>query len=155
MKVIFPALKSHPGNIWRTITVDEKLTMNDQIADMLIRIKNAGVAGKETLVVAHSRLKAAILEVLVREGFIASFTKKGKKVAKFLEITLREEAGKPRISGVERVSRPSRRVYESVRDIKSVRQGYGSSIISTPQGIMTDKAARRARVGGEVLFKIW
>jgi small subunit ribosomal protein S8 len=129
--------------------------MHDPIADMIIRIKNASDSKKESVVFPHSKLKLAILDALLKEGFIKSFGKKGKKVVKWIEVGLAYEDGAPKIKGVERVSKTSKRVYRKAKDIRSVRNGYGLLVLSTPKGIMTDGAARKEKVGGEALFKIW
>ncbi len=129
--------------------------MTDPIGDMIVRIKNASDSKKESVVFPYSQLKAAIMEVLFKEGYIKSFSKKGKKVQKFIDAVLVYEGGKPRINGVDRVSKASKRVYNKVSDIKKVKNGFGTLILSTPKGIMTDKMAREAKVGGEALFKIW
>lgn len=127
----------------------------DTIADMIIRMKNAGDSKKESVVFPYSKLKLSILDVLFKEGYIASFGKKGKKIAKFIEVVLSYEDGESKIHGVERVSKSSKRVYTKSKDVKKVKSGMGSLIISTPKGIMTDKQAKEAKVGGEALFKIW
>ena len=127
----------------------------DTIADMIVRMKNASDSKKESVVFPYSKLKLAVLDVLFKEGYITSFGKKGKKIAKFIEVVLAYEDGTPKISGVERVSKSSKRIYNKAKDIKKVKNGMGLLIISTPKGIMTDKQAREAKVGGEALFKIW
>jgi small subunit ribosomal protein S8 len=128
----------------------------DPIADMIVRIKNATESKKESVVFPYSKLKLAVLDTLMKDGFIKSFGKKGKKIAKFIEVVLiYDENGKGKITGVERVSKTSKRVYNKAKDIKSVKSGQGSLILSTPKGIMTDKMAKIAKVGGEVMFKIW
>lgn len=129
--------------------------MHDPIADMIIRIKNASDAGKESVVFPHSKLKLAIADVLMKDGFVKSFAKKGKKVAKWIEVVLIYEDGEPKIRGVARVSKSSKRVYQKAKDIRSVKNGTGVLVLSTPKGIMTDKQAKEAGVGGEALFKIW
>lgn len=129
--------------------------MHDPIADMIVRLKNASDSKKDSVVFPQSKLKLAILDVLMKEGFIKSFGKKGKKVAKFIEVGLLYDADGPKISGVERVSKTSKRVYSKSKEIRKVKNGLGALILSTPNGIMTDKAAREAKVGGESLFKIW
>lgn len=130
--------------------------MTDPIGDMIIRLKNASLSKKETASFPYSKLKVAILEVLEKNGFIKSFGKKGKKVVKFIEVTLAyDESGYPKINGVERVSKASKRVYQKSKEIRKVKSGFGSLIMSTPKGIMTDKMAKEAKVGGEALFKIW
>jgi small subunit ribosomal protein S8 len=128
----------------------------DPIADMIVRMKNASDSRKESVVFPYSKLKLSILDVLFKDGFIKSFGKKGKKVVKFIEVGLSyDEAGTPKIQGVERVSKTSKRVYSKSKDIRKVRNGFGAVILSTPKGIMTDKMAKEANVGGETLFKIW
>lgn len=130
--------------------------MHDPIADMMVRLKNAGDSKKESVVFPHSKLKLAVLEVLMKEGFVKSFGKKGKKVVKFIEVLLAyDENGVSKISGVEKVSKASKRVYNKAKDIKKVRNGFGSLIMSTPKGIMTDKMAKTENVGGEAMFKVW
>lgn len=127
----------------------------DTISDMIIRMKNAGDSKKESVVFPYSKLKLSILDVLFKEGYVVSFGKKGKKIAKFIEVVLSYEDGESKIHGVERVSKSSKRVYTKSKDVRKVKSGMGSLIISTPQGIMTDKQAKEAKVGGEALFKIW
>ena len=128
----------------------------DPISDMIIRIKNAGDSRKESVILPYSKLKLSILDCLTKEGFIKSFGKKGKKVVKFIEFALAyDEDKKSKITGMERVSKTSKRIYNKVKDIRKVRSGFGRLILSTPKGIMTDKVAKEAKVGGEALFKIW
>lgn len=129
--------------------------MHDPISDMIIRIKNAGDSKKESVIFPYSKLKLTILDTLMKDGFVKSFGKKGKKIAKFIEVVLVYEDGVSKIKGVERVSKTSKRVYNKSKDIRRVKSGLGSLILSTPKGIMTDKQAKEANVGGEVLFKIW
>jgi small subunit ribosomal protein S8 len=128
----------------------------DPISDMIVRIKNASLQKKESVVFPYSQMKSAILDTLFDAGFIKSFGKKGKKIAKFIEVVLiYDENGDSKISGVERVSKTSKRVYYKSQNIPRVKSGMGTLILSTPKGIMTDKAAKEAKVGGEALFKIW
>ncbi len=129
--------------------------MTDPIADMIIRIKNAGASHKETASFPYSKLKQEICTLLEKEGFIGDVHKKGKKVVKTLEATILYTHNTPRIQDVRRVSKPSRRIYQKVGDIRKVKQGYGALILSTPKGIMTDDMARKNKVGGEALFEIW
>lgn len=129
--------------------------MHDPIADMLIRIKNGGIAGKDLAEMPFSNMKEAIAKVLFAEGYIASYAKKGKKVQKTLEIGIAYEGKKPRVSDVLRMSKPSRRFYLGVDEIKPVKNGYGLLVMSTPKGIMTGDDAKKGMVGGEALFKIW
>lgn len=129
--------------------------MHDPIADMLINIKNAGNAGKALAVIPFSNMKEAIAVVLFKQGYVTSYAKKGKKVAKSLEVGIAYDGKSPRIVNVARISKPSRRTYLKVSEIRPVRNGYGIMVISTPKGIMTGDEARRAEVGGEPLFNIW
>ena len=130
--------------------------MHDPIADMIVRIKNATASKKESVVFPYSKLKIAILDTLFKDGYVRSFGKKGKKIAKFIEVVLvYDESGNSKIQGVERVSKTSKRIYHKAKDIKRVRNGFGALILSTQKGIMSDKAAKEAGVGGEALFKVW
>lgn len=129
--------------------------VTDPIADLITRLRNAARAGLLTAVVDYSNFKMAVAQVLLEHGFITSATKKGKKVKKVIEMVLAYTGRQPKLTGVIRVSKPSRRVYQGLHDLRPVRQGYGELIVSTPKGVMTGGEARRAKVGGEVLFKIW
>ena len=129
----------------------------DTISNFIIKIKNAGNAGLSSVVVPETKLTRAIAEVLEKHGYVKSVSKKAAKkgVGATLEVEIAYEGDAPRISNVQRVSKLSRRVYEKAKDIRPVRNGFGSTILSTPKGIMTDRDAKKAGVGGEVLFKIW
>lgn len=128
----------------------------DKISNMLIKIKNAGTAGHKTVEVPYSNLLAAIAECLVKGKFVAGVTKKtGKGDKFFLEISLISASNEPRITNVERISKPSKRVYIKAKDIKPVRQGYGMMVLSTPKGVLIADDARKELVGGEALFRIW
>ncbi len=127
----------------------------DQIANMINMIKNAGIVGHESIVIPYSRVKQAILECLVKEGYVASVSKKMKKSIPVLEVGISYKDGLPKVKGAERISKLSSRVYKGVKDIKPTRNGYGLMILTTPKGILTDKEARKEMVGGEALFKIW
>lgn len=127
----------------------------DNIANMLVSIKNAGTAGKDSAVVPFSAMKERIAATLFQYGYIASYAKKGKKSVKTLEIGIVYDGKEPRVTDVARISKPSRRVYMKASEIKSVRNGYGLLVLSTPKGIMAGGEARKSQVGGEVLFKIW
>lgn len=129
--------------------------VTDPIGDMLSQIRNVGAVKKATFSLPFSKLRFAVADALVKEGYLASVTKKGKKVVKLMEIGLLYVDGKPRVSGTTRLSKPSRRVYYGVDDIKKIRQGYGLLMLSTPDGIRSGSEARKKKVGGEALFKIW
>ena len=127
----------------------------DKIADMLIAIKNAGNAGKETLSLPYSHYKADIARALFGEGYIKSYSQKKMKKGDQLEIDIMyKKDGSPRITEVKRISKPSRRLYTGVKGIYSVKQGFGSLFLSTPKGIMTGEKARKEMVGEEMLFEI-
>lgn len=129
----------------------------DPISDFLIRIKNAGYAKLDSVSVPFSNMKLAIAEILKSKGFIGEIAVKGKTPAtKTLSITLiYTEEGAPRVTDVKRISKPSRRLYEKSKNIAPFQSGYGMTVLSTPQGIMADMDAKKANVGGEVLFNIW
>lgn len=130
--------------------------VTDPISDFINQIKNAGMARKSEVTLSYSKMKHAIADLLVREGYIASVEQKGKDTRKTLKVTLiTEEQGRPRINDVKRLSKPSRRMYAGVSEIRPVRGGVGIMVLSTPKGIMTDKQARNEKVGGELLFTMW
>ncbi len=127
------------------------MSMSDPIADMLTRIRNAQMVQKVSVMMPASKLKTAIAEVLKSEGYIDSFAIRGEADKPQLEIALKYYAGKPVIEHIERVSRPGLRVYKGRHDIPNVKNGLGVAIVTTPQGVMTDRKARQAGIGGEVL----
>jgi small subunit ribosomal protein S8 len=130
--------------------------MNDPLGDMLTRIRNAQMRGRSTVRTPASKLRAVVLDVLKDEGYIRGYervTSDGGHPE--LEISLKYYEGTPVIRELHRVSKPGRRVYMGVKDIPSVRQGLGVSIVSTPRGVMSDAAARAAHVGGEVLCTVF
>ncbi len=127
----------------------------DTISNMIIQIKNAGNAGHESVTVPYSKLKHSIAEVLKKEKFIKNAEPKSEKGKKMLSVELFMEKRVPKIKGVERISKPSRRVYTKTSDIRGVKSGYGALILSTSHGIMSGREAKKAGLGGEALFKIW
>ena len=131
------------------------MQMSDVIADMLTRIRNANSAKHETVDVPASNLKKAIADILVAEGFIKGYeiVEDGKQG--IIRITLKYKNKQRVIQGLKRVSKPGLRVYSNCEDMPKVMNGLGIAIVSTPKGIMTDKAARKANVGGEVLAFVW
>ena len=129
--------------------------MTDPITDMLNRIKNAQAVFHQTVDIPFSNLKYEIAKILEKQGFVEKIEKKGKKVKKFIEITLKYDNKVPAISGLKRISKPGQRIYLPAKKIKSVRRGYGIAIISTSKGLMTDKEARKQKLGGEILCEIW
>jgi len=129
--------------------------MTDPIADMLTRIRNANQMRKETVVIPSSKVKSAILEVLKNEGFIADYTVSAD-VKSETTITLKYTDNNQRvIKGLKRISKPSLHVYSKAEDLPKVLNGLGIAIISTSQGIMSDKEARKLKIGGEVLAYVW
>ena len=130
--------------------------MNDPIADMLTRIRNSSLRGKSTVSTPASKLRVWVLDVLEDEGYIRGYeSTTGTDGHPAIEISLKYYDGEPVIRELKRVSKPGRRVYMGVHDIPSVRQGLGGSIVSTPQGVMSDAKARAANVGGEVLCTVF
>ena len=127
------------------------MSMSDPIADMLTRIRNAQSVEKSSVNMPSSKLKVAIAKVLKDEGYIENFVVRGDATRPELEIELKYYAGRPVIERIERVSRPGLRIYKGRHDIPSVMNGLGVAIITTPMGVMTDRKARAAGIGGEVL----
>jgi len=124
--------------------------------DSLIRIKNALQRKKDRVKLPYSKFDLAILELLAKEGYLESASRKGRGLKRIIEAKLKyREDGTPTISGIKFISRPSRRLYGGYRRLKRSHQGHGRFIISTPQGVMTDMEARRKKVGGQILFEIW
>ncbi len=127
------------------------MSMTDPIADMLTRIRNAQSVGKTNVSMPSSKIKTAIAKVLQDEGYIDSFAVRAELGKREMDIGLRYYAGRPVIEKIERISRPGLRVYKGAHDIPKVLNGLGVAIVSTSQGLMTDRKARAAGVGGEVL----
>ncbi|MSQ19664.1 MAG: 30S ribosomal protein S8 [Betaproteobacteria bacterium] len=127
------------------------MSMTDPIADMLTRIRNAQSVGKTNVSMPSSKIKLAIAKVLQDEGYIESFAVRSETGKNQMEIGLRYYAGRPVIEKIERISRPGLRVYKGTHDIPTVLNGLGVAIVSTSQGVMTDRKARATGVGGEVL----
>ena len=127
------------------------MSMSDPIADLLTRIRNAQMVAKSTVVVPSSKVKVAIAQVLKDEGYNDGFQVKADGKKSELEITLKYYAGRPVIERIERVSRPGLRVYKGCEKLPQVMNGLGVAIVTTPKGVMTDRKARAAGVGGEVL----
>lgn len=132
------------------------MSMSDPLGDMLTRIRNAQRARQTMCVAPASKLRANVLDVLRREGFIRGYAREELKpgIAQ-LRIELKYNEGEPVIKEITRVSRPGRRVYSKIRELPRVYSGLGVSILSTPQGVMSDVEARAANVGGEVLCRVF
>ncbi len=127
----------------------------DQIANLLIGIKNAGAVNKSATIVPHSKVKEAIAEVLKSEGYVKTYHVNSNGVKKSLEVVLAYDGKSPKVKEVKRLSKLGMRRYYQVEDIKKIRNGQGLLVLSTPKGIMTGGAARKENVGGEALFEIW
>ena len=130
--------------------------LTDTVADMLTRIRNANSAKHDTVDIPASKLKTAIAQILLDEGYIKSFTVIDDKKQGTIRITLKYGPNKTQIiTGLRRVSKPGLRIYTSCKDAPKVMKGLGIAILSTPKGIMTDRRARKENVGGEVLAFVW
>jgi small subunit ribosomal protein S8 len=126
--------------------------VTDPISDLLVRLHNASMVGKESVSVPSTKMVRSVAEVLAREGYVADVDKSKNNS---LEVTLSYKNGRPAINGIKRISKLSRRMYMGVHDIKPVKRGHGLLVLSTPAGVVSGKEAREKRVGGEALFEIW
>ena len=131
------------------------MQITDPIADMLTRIRNAGIAKHATVDVPASKMKKAIAEILLEEGYIKNFQIINDNQQGVIRITLKYNGTEKAIAGLRRVSKPGLRVYAGADELPRVLRGLGIAIISTSKGVMTDKKAREAHVGGEVLAFVW
>ncbi len=123
--------------------------------DAIIKVKNAQMAGKESVLVPYSRMDYAIFRVLADRRFVKDVQRKTIGRRNMLEVKLKYESGKQKIEGVKIVSKPSRRMYKPYAELKPVRQGFGIAVLSTSEGIMSNGEAYKRKVGGEYLFEIW
>ena len=131
------------------------MNLNDPVGDLITRIRNAQMRGRSKLTTPASTLRNRVLQVLKDEGYIRDFRDVENEGHKEIEIELKYFEGAPAIHEIQRVSKPGRRVYSSVKDLRLVRNGLGISIVSTPKGVMSDNAARDANVGGEILCEVY
>ena len=132
------------------------MQITDSIADLLTRIRNASSAKHETVDIPASNMKKAIMQILVDEGYVKSFTVIEDGKQGMIRATLKYGEGKtPVITGLRRVSKPGLRIYSSVEDMPKVLKGLGIAIVSTSKGVMTDRQARKEKLGGEILAFIW
>ena len=131
------------------------MNLNDPVGDLITRIRNAALRGRSKLTSPASNLRAHVLAVLKEEGYIRDFREIEKDGHKELEVELKFFEGAPAIHEIQRVSKPGRRVYSSIKDLGLVRNGLGISILSTPKGVMSDAAARAQNVGGEILCEVY
>ena len=131
------------------------MSMNDPLGDLLSRIRNAQMRNKSKVISPNSRLRESVLGVLKNEGFIRGYTVVERDGRSEIEIELKYFDGEPVIREIERVSKPGRRVYTSVRNMPRINNGLGVTIVSTPKGVMADHDARDANVGGEILCTVF
>ncbi len=132
------------------------MTMTDPLGDMLTRIRNGQRAGKTTITVPASRLRSNVLDVLQREGYIRGYSLAELRTGiSELTVELKYAEGEPVIREINRISKPGRRVYSSIRKLQPVYNGLGIAILSTPRGVMSDAEARAANVGGEVICRVF
>jgi len=130
------------------------MTMQDPIADLLTRIRNAQLAGHETVLIPHSKLKCEIIRVLKEEGYIETY-RVTDDVKPLIEVALKYSKGVPVIEKLKRVSRPGLRIYKDSDNVPTVNGGLGVAIVSTNKGVMTDRLARKEGVGGEVICTVF
>lgn len=126
----------------------------DPIADMLTRIRNASAVKKSELVLPYSKFKANLAQLLLKQGFLQGVGELQSE-HKMLEIKLKYASGEPVISGIKRVSKPGQRIYLPADKLPRTNSGYGVTVVSTSKGLMTDKEARKQKVGGEVVCQVW
>ena len=131
------------------------LQSTDQIADLLTRIRNAMMVGKTEIKVPTSRLKVAIVDSLKKAGFLLDYSLEKSTPRDILHVTICAEGKNPTITEIEKVSRPGRRIYAGVNEIPTVKSGRGIVLLSTSKGIMTGQEAKKARLGGEILVKVY
>jgi small subunit ribosomal protein S8 len=131
------------------------MSMNDPLGDLLSRIRNAQMRNKSKVSSPNSRLRESVLEVLKTEGYIRGFSVTEREGRSELDIELKYFEGEPVIREIERISKPGRRVYTSVKNLPRINNGLGVAIVSTPKGVMADHAARDANVGGEILCTVF
>ena len=127
----------------------------DQIADLLTRIRNAIMVGKNEILVPTSKQKVGVVEVLAKNGYIASFEVQEGKPRGLLKVVINEPGTNAKISEITKISKPGRRVYSAADDLPTVKSGRGMVIVSTSKGLMTGREAKKNRLGGEILVKVW
>lgn len=128
----------------------------DVIGDMLTIIRNAQAVKKETVYIPYSKFKMSIAEILEKEGFVKDVSRKGKKNKRIIGVELKyREDGSPAISSIKRISKPSKRVYLPLGKIYSIQGGRGLRVLTTPKGVLSDKEARKEKVGGEIVCELW
>ena len=131
------------------------LQSTDQIADLLTRIRNAVMVGKNEILVPTSKLKVGVVEALAKNGYIADYAVEDGKPRGLLKVVINEAGTNAKINEITKVSKPGRRVYSSADDLPVVKSGRGMIIVSTSKGLMTGREAKKNRLGGEILVKVW
>ena len=131
------------------------MSLSDPIGDMIARIKNAQMRNSKNVLMPSSKFKSKIAEVLKNEGYIINFNIINDKNKNQLEILLKYNSGNPVISTIQRISKPGRRIFSSVESLPKINNGLGIAIISTPKGVMSDIDARKEKVGGEIICKVF
>ena len=131
------------------------MSLSDPIGDMLARIKNSQMRNHKKVELPASKFKAKIAEVLKTEGFIIDYKVTGDEKKSNLEINLKYNLGTPVINSIERISKPGRRIFSSAESLPKINNGLGIAIVSTPKGVMTDNDARKQKIGGEIICKVF
>ena len=131
------------------------LQSTDQIADFITRIRNAIMVGKTEILVPTSRLKVGVAEVLAKNGYIAGYKVEDGKPRGLLKVTINEPGTNAKINEITKVSKPGRRVYSAADDLPTIKSGRGMVIVSTSKGLMAGREAKKERLGGEILVKVW
>lgn len=131
------------------------LQSTDQIADLITRIRNAVMVGKNEILVPTSKLKVGVIDVLAKNGYIASYEVEDGKPRGVLRVKINESGMNAKINEISKVSKPGRRIYSSADDLPTVKSGRGMIIVSTSKGLMTGREAKKNRLGGEILVKVW
>ena len=131
------------------------LQSTDQIADLITRIRNAIMVGKTEILVPTSKLKVAVVEILVKNGYLASYNIEEAKPRGLLHVVIAEPGAIAKINEISKISKPGRRVYSAADDLPTVKSGRGTVIVSTSKGLMTGREAKKNRLGGEILVKVW
>jgi len=131
------------------------MSLSDPVGDMLARIKNSQVRNRKKIELPSSKFKVKIVEVLKNEGYIVDFKVDDDEKKPNLEINLKYNLGNPVISNIERISKPGRRIFSSAESLPKINNGLGIAIVSTPKGVMTDVDARKQKIGGEIICKVF
>lgn len=131
------------------------LQSTDQIADLITRIRNAVLVGKNEILVPTSKLKVQVIEVLAKNGYVAGFEVIDGKPRGVLKVTINEPGAIAKINEISKVSKPGRRVYSAAEDLPVIKSGRGMIIVSTSKGLMTGREAKKNRLGGEILVRVW